>query len=60
MKKKVNYPKPRGKCAKKKLKKKKSYEVEEILSLIGLTSNNLNESEKKFLKKKILKRIINK
>ena len=56
MKKKVNYPKPRGKCAKKKLKKKKSYEVEEILSLIGLTSTNLNEREKDIFKEKNIKK----
>ena len=31
-------------------KNKKSYEVDEILSLIGLTSNNLNDSEKNNLK----------
>ena len=54
MKKKIKYP--RGKCTKKKLKIKKSYEVDEILSLIGLTSNNLNEYEKKLFKEKNIKK----
>ena len=56
MKKKINYPKPRGKCAKKKIKNKKSYEVDEILSLIGLTSNNLNDCEKELFKEKNIKK----
>ena len=57
MKKKINYPKPKAKCAKKKIKNKKSYEVDEILSLIGLTSNNLNDCEKELFKEKNIKKI---
>ena len=56
MKKKINYPKPKAKYAKKKIKNKKSYEVDEILSLIGLTSNNLNDCEKELFKEKNIKK----
>ena len=57
MKKKNKQSKPRGKCSKKKIKNKKSYEVVEILSLIGLTSKNLNECEKELFKEKNIKKI---
>lgn len=35
---------------------KKSYEVEEILSLIGITSNNLNPVEKEIFKETNIKK----
>lgn len=47
---KLKYLNQKEKCAKSKIKKCKIFYVDEILCLIGLTTNNLNNSEKEIFK----------
>lgn len=55
--KKFLYPKPKSYIGKKKINNNKHYEVEEILSLIGLTTNSLNQTEKKLFKEKNINKV---